>query len=510
MELTEVPNQDKLEKVVEEISNIRTTLLQRENLLKKTAEEMLKEYSRLENISKEIPAIIQNFSKEDKESDEIGGTLHSIDISILTLSEEKQRLLDNIKLLQSEEIPHHEAKLKEIEDQIKLSQPELHQRLSILENITLEVATENQRLAELSQQLQSLQQSVPEYYTVHQDMLDEIKSLDNRLRVKTEEKQKILDNIKNLQSEETLQYKVKLNEIKALIELTQSQIHQRKESVERLSQETDTINKRHEGLLIEIKTLKERCQEQINIYERLPKETAALDMVILSKNTEKQRLQEKIHNLENVLLPQEADRIKEVKEQIRPAQAEISDKQGALELLNQEISQGIIRLRELETKEEVLKREYQSAESNRLGISQELARLKETVEQRKIESDKLSTWTSQVDASINQYTELQTKTRETSRLLMDELQRRRETHTAPVPTILSDTEKRISNINISQSENRFVAPQVPLTARKSKPLLSPQQWKALFILTAAFFIVGLFVILLWKLISLLLRTTAIQ
>ncbi|MFH1232009.1 MAG: hypothetical protein V1709_10995, partial [Planctomycetota bacterium] len=243
-----------LEKIIEESSRIESNITRLKSFLEKTFEEVVTENERLEEITKEIPIVIQNLSKEDSGYSQQKEIIKSLEASIKNKTNEKEKILDTIKKMQSVALPQQEAKLKEIKEQIKSTQPELRQRLNTLDKITRGTTSENEKLNKLLKQIQIFENSLTEYKSVYQEMLEEIKSLDDRLSAKTEEKEKILDTIRRLQSDEIPRQEVKLREVKSQIEFTQPDLQQRQGDLNKITQEITTTDKKHQELLMEIQT----------------------------------------------------------------------------------------------------------------------------------------------------------------------------------------------------------------------------------------------------------------
>jgi chromosome segregation ATPase len=434
MEPIETINPARLEEIIAETNQIQFHLSQQKNLVNKTVQEVINHHKRLDELGREIPLLVKSISQSD-DKDKLNETINSLDTSIRNKQEEKQMLLEAIKKLQAVEIPSQEERLNELKAQMELLQPKLSQKLHTIEKISQETAGETERINELTGKLQTLKKSIPEYETVYKEVIEEINSLDERSLSKTAEKQKILDAINNLQSNEIPKEEEKLLDLKARMESSQPKLRQRQEDLTKINAEIAVANKQLEETQMELQTLTNRYQEQIAIQDGLPKESVSLDTLLLSKQQEKQRILDKIKLMEAVAIPQENERIKEAREQIKQLQAEISQKQEPLNRLTSEMPLELQKLKELEKKEDYLKKEYQAAETNRRELAANLSQLEELIEKKKQERNKIDQWNSQVEAGTKQYTELIDKTKETTKILLDETHRRRELYGDVIPTV---------------------------------------------------------------------------
>ena len=242
---------------------------------------------------------------------------------------------------------------------------------------------------------------------------------------------------------------------------------------------------------MELQALTNRYQEQLAIQDGLPKESVSLDTLLLGKTQEKQRIQDKIKHLESIGIPQEDARIKETREQIKQLQTEISQKQEPLNRLTTEIPFELQKLKELEKKEDYLKKEYQAAETNRRELATNLSQLEELIEKKKQERSKIDQWTSQVEAGTNQYTELIDKTKETTKILLDETHRRRELYGDVIPTVIPMGRNQAAQLN-------------PSARKDAKPKDSSKIFKIIFLVCMLVFMLMLLGIIIWKILSIVL------
>ena len=489
---TGAPNEnihpDQLKKIAEETSQIQFHLARQRDLVDKAVQEVISHHKRLDELGREIPLLVKSISQSD-DKNKLNEAINSLDASIRNKQEEKQMTLEEIKKLQHVEIPRQEERLNELKAQMELLQPKLRQRIHSLDKISQETAGENEQLNELTGKLQTLKKSAPEYETVYKEVLEEIQSLDERFRSKTAEKQKILDAIKNLQTAEIPKEDAKLRDLKAQMETSQPKLRQRQETLTRINEEIAVVNKKLEETQMELQALTNRYQEQIAIQDTLPKESVSLDTLLLSKQQEKQRILDKIKHLESIGIPQEDGRIKETRERIKQLQADISQKQEPLNRLTNEIPYELQKLKELEKKEDYLKKEYQASETNRRELAANLSQLEELIEKKKQERSKIDQWTSQVEAGTNQYTELLDKTKETTKILLDETHSRRELYGDVIPTVVPLARNQAAQLNTS--------------ARKdTKPGDSTQIFKAIFLVCILVFMLAALGIFIWQILKL--------
>jgi chromosome segregation ATPase len=493
MEFKETSSQSsklsRLNGIIEKAYQIETYLSAQKSFVEKVSAEFIKKHTELEEIKKELPLLLKSITVKGEIDNQLIKTIDSLQDLIHRETEEKQKVFGTVKNLQILEIPSQETELKEIKDRIKSAHPELRQKLLALDKINQEISTENEKLQELTNQMELINKSCAEYKTVYQEMLDEMSSLDNRLPAQLEEKQRILDNIKQLETTEMLQQEANLREIKAQIESLQPELNRRKDSVDIINQEITGINKKLEGLLLELQTLKQRYDEQVALYGGMPKEMASLDIMLLSKTQERERLANKIQNLETVELPEQEKKMEEIKNEIRQMQNEIRQKQEPLARLTQEIPQELQKLRELERKEDVLRREYLSLESNRQELGRALSQLDEQIEKKKAERDKLMQWDSQVGSGIKQYSELKEKTKETSRLLLDELHRKEQMYGQVSPVV--------APVRKTYYQEPSQTPKKP-----SETSIPVQVLRTIFMIALMLFMLAILGLLIWGLLSL--------
>ena len=456
---------DKLEKILEETNQIQFHLSQQKNMVDETIREFINYHKRLEEIGREIPDMVKNISQVT-DKNKINAIIRSLD----------------------ESISNKEERLNELKAQMSLLQPKLRQKINAIEKISQETLEETERSKALANKLQSLRKSLPEYETVYKEVLEEVNSLEERARSKIVEKQKILETIKNLQSDQIPKEEAKLRDLKAQMESAQPQLRQRQDTLTKINEEISVVNKKLEETQMELQTLTNRYQEQISIQDGLPKESVSLDTILLGKQQEKQRILDKINSLESIAIPQENERIKEAREKIKQLQTEINQKQGPLNKLTTEIPMELQKLKELEKKEDYLKKEYQAAEINRRELASHLSQIEDLIEKKKQERSKIDQWSSQIEAGTNQYTELLDKTKETTKILLDETHRRREIYGDVIPTI------------VPLAKNQTVQPRPNLKAA-AKTGDSTQIFKAIFlvcILIGMLAALGLFI---WQIIK---------
>jgi len=482
----------RLEKIVEETSQIQFHLARQRDLVDKTVQEVISHHKRLEEIGREIPLLVKSISQIDNK-DKLNEAINSLDTSIRDKQEEKHNILEEIRKLQTVEIPSQEERLNELKAQMELLQPKLRQKLHTLDKINQETAGENEQLNELTGKLQTLKKSIPEYETVYKEVLEEIQSLDERTRGKTAEKQKILDAVKNLQTNEIPKEEAKLRDLKSQMETSQPKLRQRQESLTRINEEISVVNKKLEETQMELQALTNRYQEQIAIQDGLPKENVSLDTLLLGKQQEKQRILDKIKHLESAAIPQEDARIKETRERIKQLQSEISQKQEPLNRLTNEIPFELQKLKELEKKEDYLKKEYQAAEINRRELATNLSQIEELIAKKKQERNKIDQWTGQVEAGTNQYTELIDKTKETTKILLDETHRRRELYGDVIPTVVSGA--NLTTMPFSGG---------PQAKKNAKPEDSTQIFKVIFLVCILVFILAALGFFIWQILKLVL------
>lgn len=492
MEPNETIHPARLEKIVEEASKIQSHLARQKDLVDKTVQEVISHHKRLEEIGKEIPLLVKGMAQIDNK-DKLNEAINSLDASIRNKTDEKQGILETVRKLQTVEIPSQEERLNELKAQMELLQPKLRQKLHTLDKISQETAGENEQLNELTGKLQTLKKSIPEYETVYKEVLEEIQSLDERTRSKTAEKQKILDAVKNLQTNEIPKEEAKLRDLKSQMETSQPKLRQRQESLTRINEEIAVVNKKLEETQMELQALTNRYQEQIAIQDGLPKENVSLDTLLLGKQQEKQRILDKIKHLESIGIPQEDARIKETRERIKQLQTEISQKQEPLNRLTNEIPFELQKLKELEKKEDYLKKEYQAAESNRRELATNLSQIEELIEKKKQERSKIDQWTSQVEAGTNQYAELIDKTKETTKILLDETHRRRELYGDVIPPVVSRA--NLTTMPFSGG---------PQTKKNAKPEDSTQIFKVIFLVCILVFILAALGFFIWQILKLVL------
>ena len=479
-----------LEKIVEETSKIQFHLARQKDLVDKTVQEVINHHKRLEELGREIPLLVRGIAQTD-DKNKLNEAINYLDASIRNKQEEKQEILEAVKKLQTVEIPSQEERLNELKAQMELLQPKLRQKLHTLEKIAQETAGENGRLNELTGKLQTLKKSIPEYETVYKEVLEEVNSIEERTRSKTAEKQKILEAVKNLQSDQLPKEEAKLRDLKAQMEASQPKLRQRQETLTKINEEISVVNKKLEETQMELQALTNRYQEQIAIQDGLPKESVSLDTLLLSKQQEKQRILDKIKHLESAAIPQEDARIRETRERIKQLQTEISQKQEPLNRLTNEIPFELQKLKELEKKEDYLKKEYQAAETNRRELAANLLQLEELIDKKKQERNKIDQWTGQVEAGTNQYTELIDKTKETTKILLDETHRRREIYGDVIPTVVPLAKNQTAQLK-------------PSSRKDAKPGDSTQLFKAIFLICILVFMLAALGIFIWQILKLVL------
>ncbi|MBI5778637.1 MAG: hypothetical protein HZA49_04175 [Planctomycetes bacterium] len=480
----------RLEKIIEETGKIQFHLAQQRNLVDQAGQEVASHHKRLDELGREIPLLVKGMAQND-DKDKINEAVNSLDASIHAKQEEKQMLLEEIKKLQAVEIPRQEERLNELKAQMELLQPKLRQKLHALDKINQEAVGETERLNELNGKLQTLRKSIPEYETVYKEVFEEINSLEERTRAKTAEKQKTLETIKNLQSNDIPREEAKLNGIKTQMESSQPKLRQRQESLTRMNEEIAVVNKKLEETQMELQALTNRYQEQLAIQDGLPKESVSLDTLLVGKQQEKQRILDKIKHLESSGIPQEDARIRETRERIRQLQAEISQKQEPLNRLTSEIPLELQKLKELEKKEDYLKKEYQAAEINRRELAQNLSQLEELIAKNKQERAKIDQWTGQVEAGVNQYTELIDKTKETTKILLDETHRRRELYGDVIPPVVSRA--NLTTMPFSS---------VPQPKKNAQPGDSTHIFKVIFLVCILIFTLATLGFFVWQILKL--------
>ncbi|HLD35850.1 MAG TPA: hypothetical protein VJC37_03940 [Planctomycetota bacterium] len=490
MEPNETIQPTRLEKIVSETSQIQFHLAQQKDLVDKTVQTVINHHKRLEELGREIPLLVKSISQVNDKS-KLNEIINSLDASIHDKQEKKQTILDEVKKLQLVEIPSQEERLNELKAQMALLQPKLRQKINILEKIAQETSEENEHANELANKLQTFKRSIPEYETVYKEVLEEVNSLEERARNKTAEKQKILETIKNLQSDQIPKEEAKLRDLKAQLESSQPQLRQRQESLTKINEEIAVVNKKLEETQMELQALSNRYQEQIAIQDGMPKENISLDTLLLSKTQEKQRILDKIKHLESMAIPQENERIRETREKIKQLQTEISQKQEPLNRLTSEIPLELQKLKELEKKEDYLKKEYQAAETNRRELANNLSQIEELIDRKKQERSKIDQWTSQIEAGTNQYTELLDKTKETTKILLDETHRRRELYGDVIPTVTPLAKNQTTQLR-------------PTPKADAKPVDSAKIFKVIFLVCILLFLLAIMGFFIWQILKLVL------
>jgi len=318
-------------------------LLQQQNTLKKTETMISEQVTALQKLHK------------DKEA---------IDNQIKTHSAQKQKLLDEIRTLQDIKIPQKEAESKRIIESIARAQSEIEQYHAAMEKIGQEISDRENKIQGLGKHIQSVEERISQDEHKHRKILEEINSIESQIRNKSAIDEKLAGTIRNLENVELLRRETRLKEI-----------------------EDDIL-------------------KQNVIRQRLLKELTPLETQIQTKTAERDKLLGAIKNLEEITLPQQESRLKEIRDEIERFPDKIRSQEGVLNGIEQGILIETRKIKDLQDKDSLLKREYQRLLANQKRLNETIYRLENEINKKKNQHEELMRQVTRIESELTVQNEI--------------------------------------------------------------------------------------------------------
>lgn len=324
---------------------------------------------KLEGLISEQASVLQKLRKEKE----------SIDNQIKDYSINKQNVLDEIRNLQDTKIPQKEAESKRITEAIGKVQYEIEQNHAVLRKIEQEISDKKNKIQELTRHIQSVEEKISQEQHKHQKITEEINLIGIQIQNKTAVDEKLSDTIKNLESIELLRRETKLKEIE------------------------DEILK------------------QNVIRQRLLKELTPIETQIQSKTIAREKVLGAIKSLEEIILPQQENKLKEIKEEIKGIPDKIHEQESVLNGIEQGILIENRKMKELQDKDISLKREYQRLLAAQKRLSEPVYRLENEIHKKKNQYNDVMRQAIRLESELSVQNEILNGTKESVSRITDNL-----------------------------------------------------------------------------------------
>jgi chromosome segregation ATPase len=331
--------------------------------------ELAQQQSLLEKIDAKISekeALLQKLLKEKE----------LIDNQTKNYLNEKKRAQDEIKALHDNKLPQREAELERTTENIEKTQAEIEQSRALLASIGQKVADDKGRIEELNKEINAVEDKVAQAESRYQTIIGEAKLISTQMQNMSATDEKLSNTIKNLENAELVKRETKLKEIENAI-------------------------------------LKHKA-----IHEKLLKELSPLENQIQSKGKEKERLLSTIKHLQETVLPQQENKLKEIKESIERFPEKVSEQESVLNTIEQGILTDTRKIKELQDKDALMEREYQNVLVNQKRLSETAYRLEKEISTSKAQYDELLRQKSRLESEIAVKSDILNNAKETTNQIL--------------------------------------------------------------------------------------------
>ncbi len=173
---------------------------------------------------------------------------------------------------------------------MKHPQAQIQQRQGILEKMEQSIDAENDKLQQLSGQIQAYEQKLSEQKALYRRLCDKIPILDNEINLKAEDKQKILGSVKYLEETALPQGELAVQKITEDVGKVQTDVQQRQATMEKVIQESASAKMKLAELeKTEILLRKEYQATEANL-DRFKEELMHLETIIHDKMKQRDAL----------------------------------------------------------------------------------------------------------------------------------------------------------------------------------------------------------------------------
>ncbi|GAI82498.1 unnamed protein product, partial [marine sediment metagenome] len=359
------------------------------------------------------------------------------------------------------------------------------ERRITLEKTEQEAAAINNQLEEATRHIQSFPGQLKERETLHQELLEEINSLDALLQAKTKENQQALEKLRQTQEIELPELENLSKGLDQEIQQTQAEIQQRQGLVEKSNQAIAAENNKLKETTQYIQGREKKLAELKAIKHSLLEKTSLLEARFQSNTEEKQKISGAIENLEKTVIPQREAVVEKMTQDVNHAQAKAHERQETMNKLLQEVSTANAKSADLQRQEIALKKEYQLAEKKLSRLSQDMTHMETVINEKTNQRSELTQGTSRLTSDINDYTDLIKTTKESSTKIIARINERRALLPKTTPVVrhekeylhnLDWTERDISSFSINPD----------------------QTWKTVFWVCLILFMIGSLGLLIWQ------------
>ncbi|MFC1524904.1 hypothetical protein ACFL5I_00785 [Planctomycetota bacterium] len=477
------PKTKEIKRLKDEINQLLNNITQRKDEITQADKAILGFNRQINDQCQEIDSMKQHFIEQENHLTKIYDETTHVENQVKTKQEEEKTIRTKLKNLIENELHPLQNNLKGINEKCNQKQIKITNYRNDLKKLIVAISAENDLYQEQVKTLRKMEQDITDTKTQQQQHQKDIDGLDNQIKDRFAEREKVQHKIEELRTREIPDQETQLKQKQAETATLQAEISLKENHLKKLEQDITPINQHLEKLSKKSQHLESQLRKQKHTSSQLNKNKELLDSRIQAHAIDRKNIEEKINYLSETELTQKENLLKDTNRQIVQAQTKFKNQKITSENLTKKTRVRNEELNSLQNMEETLKREHVLSEQKLKTLHETLSTIENEVNREKSQIQKQDQVISQLKTSIAEYPKLSERAKTSRKLLEFEIPE----HKRELLGFKKKVQNQKKNIRDLKKQRKALQPVSPLI----------QAWKNLLLVCGILLILGLLGFTLW-------------